>query len=260
MLRNENFKFLLTRRINQDALENFFGTVRRQSGCCVNPKPIQFQRAFKKLFTLRFLNSGNENCRDDFGQILLQLQDFNNKSVLQTLPENDSACKESCSHTPLSTQDCDYRYQDVEKNSVRYICGYLIKKCLNIHSCDICKNFAYEHQELDETSLLSYFKAYETQDNTTYGNLCMPQNDLFIHVCELEQIFKENFKKVILNENVIGSLITHYKKSVFIHPCSNFPYNFFIKLYSRMRLFYTIKEINRNFNTVCREGQKHTGK
>ncbi len=45
-----SFKFLLTRRLNQDPLENFFGTVRQQGGNCDSPTPSQFCTAFKKLF------------------------------------------------------------------------------------------------------------------------------------------------------------------------------------------------------------------
>jgi hypothetical protein len=46
---------LITRRLNQDFVENFFGTVRKQSGNCYNPTPIQFKRAFKKLFCMKYV-------------------------------------------------------------------------------------------------------------------------------------------------------------------------------------------------------------
>jgi len=46
--------YLLTRRFNQDALENFFGNVRNQIGNSYNPTPIQFYYAFKKLFSVDY--------------------------------------------------------------------------------------------------------------------------------------------------------------------------------------------------------------
>jgi len=56
--------------------------VRKQSGDCITPTPIQFTRAFKKLFTCCFLiHSGAENCADDFSIILAQLKDVNNVCV-----------------------------------------------------------------------------------------------------------------------------------------------------------------------------------
>lgn len=47
---SSGFKYLFTRRVNQDCLENFFGSIRQQGGNSVNPTPIQFERTFKKLF------------------------------------------------------------------------------------------------------------------------------------------------------------------------------------------------------------------
>jgi hypothetical protein len=51
---NHQFKFLFTRRLNTDPLENFFGTIRQQGGNSDNPTPVQFTRAFRKLFLAPF--------------------------------------------------------------------------------------------------------------------------------------------------------------------------------------------------------------
>lgn len=57
---------ICTRRLNQDCLENFFGTVRIQNGNCVNPSCIQFKRTFKKLFCINYFEySEGANCMDD---------------------------------------------------------------------------------------------------------------------------------------------------------------------------------------------------
>jgi len=57
---------LYTNRTNQDSLENFFGTSRIQNGNCINPTPIQFQRTFKKLFSLNvFKQSEGAYCIAD---------------------------------------------------------------------------------------------------------------------------------------------------------------------------------------------------
>lgn len=71
-----DFNFILTRRLNQDCLENFFGSVRQQHGNAVNPTPIQFCRAFKKLFLLKFLHTEGMNSADDFGHLLTDLASF----------------------------------------------------------------------------------------------------------------------------------------------------------------------------------------
>ena len=62
--KNHGFRFLLTRRLNTDPLENFFGFIRQQGGNSDNPTPIQFTHAFHKLFFSSFLEFINrELCR-----------------------------------------------------------------------------------------------------------------------------------------------------------------------------------------------------
>lgn len=68
-----NLKFLLTRRLNQDCLENFFGSIRQQNGTSSNPTALQFQRSFRKLLFLNLFHSGTENCEADIDGILLNL-------------------------------------------------------------------------------------------------------------------------------------------------------------------------------------------
>ena len=59
----ESATFLCTRRINQDPLENFFGTIQQQGGNCDTPTALQFSRAFRKLFFNQYLlPMGTGNC------------------------------------------------------------------------------------------------------------------------------------------------------------------------------------------------------
>jgi hypothetical protein len=55
------FKYLFTRRLCQDAPENYFGSVRQQDGNSINPTAIQFKRAFKKLYAVDFLRMNWSN-------------------------------------------------------------------------------------------------------------------------------------------------------------------------------------------------------
>ena len=59
------FKYLFTRNLNQDSIDNFFGAIRQQDGNSFNPTLMQFTRAFKKLMGMRiFSHSTNHNCED----------------------------------------------------------------------------------------------------------------------------------------------------------------------------------------------------
>lgn len=117
-LQSEGFDFLLTRRLCQDALENFFGAVRKQGGNCINPTPIQFHRAFKKLFTLNLFNSGSENCAEDFESIL----SLTNSELASQQIYEPVVLTQIIGHQ-LSLKDCDYStaFNELESNSIRYM-------------------------------------------------------------------------------------------------------------------------------------------
>jgi len=70
MTKTPNF-VLCTYRFNQDIIENLFGTFRNQNGNNVNPTPIQFLWAFKKIFFVNyFKHSEGSNCLEDMSEIL----------------------------------------------------------------------------------------------------------------------------------------------------------------------------------------------
>lgn len=69
-------KFLLTRRLKQDSLENFFGIIRSQNGNACNPTLIQFYYGFKKHFSVEYCKINAGNCAVDEDTILTKCQDF----------------------------------------------------------------------------------------------------------------------------------------------------------------------------------------
>lgn len=112
-LHEKGYQFLLTRRINQDALENTFGYIRQQNGNCINTIPIQFIRSFRKLFCTRFFYNDSENCAADFSETFLQFSNFHQfneeEEIDDTLLEN------------LPIQSKDYQECDIyEQNSIQY--------------------------------------------------------------------------------------------------------------------------------------------
>ena len=70
---NYDFKFLFTRRLNQDPIENLFSIVRYKGGCNDNPMCHQFRYALKAAM-INFLSHPSEsNCQKDDAQYLIQL-------------------------------------------------------------------------------------------------------------------------------------------------------------------------------------------
>ncbi|XP_029344988.1 uncharacterized protein LOC115034027, partial [Acyrthosiphon pisum] len=122
----------------------------------------------------------------------------------------------------------DYRDLSLpDQNSLTYVCGYLMKKCLEKHSCDVCINYAKFQQDLDQSFLFSHFKAYTNKENSTYGTLMMPHNDFYNYIHNLESAFIHRFP-ILAPENEVDKKI---KLSKFV----------------RFRIFSTIKFLNKDF-------------
>jgi hypothetical protein len=75
----------------------------------------------------------------------------------------------------------------------------------------------------------------------------MPDDSFVFFFAMLERIFQNSFEELVLKRNILKELLILYNTVAFKHPCINFPYNYVIKLYARIRLFYTLKFANRNF-------------
>lgn len=68
---NHDFKFLLTNRINQDCLENFFAAIRNTGGSNDSPTTQQFIGGIKNVVCNNLLKKPlNSNCTDDSTEIL----------------------------------------------------------------------------------------------------------------------------------------------------------------------------------------------
>lgn len=256
LLQSEGFSFLFTRKITQDSLENFFGRIRQQSGNAINPTPIQFTRAFRKLFILNYIHSKSMNCEKDFGVFLTSLSDFNfQNSNNDLLMDNQIKC-DSQNVENFRIEKCDYQEKPLpEQNAFKYVAGYLIHQCLKIHSCPTCEHFSRENDDCDESNLFIHLKAYDN-DEHVFGGLKNPDETFYHFIYILEKIFFLNIEKCITNSpaNHIFNLYKSIPK--FNHPCENFPYVYLMKLFLRLRIYYVMKKSNSNFRTVPKKNRK----
>lgn len=243
-----DFKYLQTRRVNSDCVENFFGSIRQQGGNSINPTPIQFERAFRKLFCQNYLHSNHMNCVDDHDKLLMNL-----KATEVIVPERDNEIFSKA----ISLPDYEYRKENITtQNAFNYVCGYLIKKSLTVHSCQICVDFSKECEELDASKLFTYYKAYDS-DKSIYGGLRVPSESFVNYIYKLETGFSSMFDKICCTQGISHSYFNALKTIEFFHPCSEFPYSYVLKLFIRLRIFYCLKYTNRNIVTDKRKYKKN---
>lgn len=129
-LRTEGCTFLLTRRLNQDVLENFFGQIRTKNGLATEPTSRQFMSAIQKMFFANIIKPPKTgNCEDDLGKLLIQI------SALGQL-NDETSHNEELESSGMSIEDPDkniqimsseYNQLDItEKNSqLTFLCMWI---------------------------------------------------------------------------------------------------------------------------------------
>lgn len=183
-LEKKDFKFILTRRLNQDCVENYFGYIRKQHGNAVNPTPIQFSRGFKKSFITSYIHTEGMNCIEDFDTVVTEISDFSSSNSSLILNEPDISSENKIS---MKLDNCDYYHLPLpEQNAFKYVCGYLIKKCLKIHHCDICHEFSTQNEKLDNSNLFIHLKAYKSNETQPFGSLKTPHQSFYAFIYQLE--------------------------------------------------------------------------
>lgn len=241
-LKNENYKFLFTRNLNQDCLENYFGQIRNACGNARNPTPYQFSRAFKNLFAVHFIEySEGTNCIDDYSHTLATI-------TPEYLKTYDFLLKSGNDSNPLIIHTSDYSSLDTpEGNNLVYIAGYLLKKCLDKkHRCEICDDYAKSKSSLDSTTIFMHLKAFENKEDNIFGGLKTAPDEFIEYLIKLEKTFNENFQNLFIMPNVGANLKYHFSNISFSHPCPHFPKDYLLSLYTRIKIYFTLRFINQD--------------
>lgn len=230
---------MLTRRLNQDCLENFFGVIRSQNGNACNPTPIQFYYAFKKHFSVEYCKVDTGNCASDEDTVLTKCQDFvtdrNVVLLIVTQKQNN-----------FNIDNYDYRNMPVtEENVFIYVCGYLLRRIFIKHFCDRCAILAENNNNLNTSNIYSYFKAYNNEKDT-FGSLYIPSEIFVDNIKKLHTKFFDNFD-IITKPNVLQKFLEILCVVEFSHVYPDFPKMYLLKLFIRVRIYYVLKFINRDF-------------
>ncbi|XP_044746427.1 uncharacterized protein LOC123307977 [Coccinella septempunctata] len=198
--------------------------------------------AFKKLSCMDLLDCVDTfNCAADVDKLLMATVDL--PSILEPnirQPER----------TPFKITNADFRRNDLPtKNVEQYISGYLLRKCLKKHRCTECQNYATQMEDIKLDNIFCHFKASASKYGETTGNfgkLLAPAESFVQFVSSMEEILMANVK-LVATRTPRQLLFEKLRAIPFHHPCSQFPYEYLIHLYIRMRIFYIVKYANQNF-------------
>jgi hypothetical protein len=247
-------KFLFTRRINQDSLENFFGILRQCGGGRDNPVGLEFMSAFKQTCVNNLLTptTSNGNCEIDADKLLAVLacrpkQQCKNVSSAERIEQEVGSVLDptavSCGPSLNVALDL------LEQNGLVYFSGFLLKRLLLFHvNCERCSAL------VDNTSLpslpetkLTFMEHKQFSD----GHLIMPCDAFVDMIACFEGVFSMYVKQVFHLPCLKETLIEHITKNTdFDDFCSNEATTFILDLFVRTRIYFYLKYVNEKLTAV----------
>ncbi|CAI6374504.1 unnamed protein product [Macrosiphum euphorbiae] len=235
------------RKINQDALERFFGTVRMASGANDHPSTPTFLQVYKLLTVYVILKPPKYgNCtveKTDISNNLIKISDIQN---IYTSSETSSLEKLQKKLDGFVNQG-EWEFSDIVEHDYSiapiidclkyYVAGYLSHQITKRSSCIKCKS---------AFTVISNFKPETDLTNIkSRGWLKHPNPYLYSLISAIEDEFMKHVNSNTVFYDIIDGLITQYGSFTF--PCTEHKYyviSFTIKYYINMRLRQYTRQSN----------------
>nr|XP_049698995.1 uncharacterized protein LOC126055152 isoform X1 [Helicoverpa armigera] len=240
----EGYNNLLTRRLNQDVTDIFFGQVRRKRK---RPSTRQFMTAFRKIFFSNIIKAGKQGkSSGDLSQLLVNTEKLGVMLSAET-EENALGMEEDCNETnteasthPISTSD----YNNIELpeiNKLKYISSYLFKKCVITHGgCEQLK----QSLKLDNTNETIQMDVDGLTNTGDIDVQVAPPDSFDNFVQEMERCYQNFFNNCYINSKIAKSILESMNQLIYCAPCSCFPINYAKKLFIRIRIYITVRNNN----------------
>jgi hypothetical protein len=166
MSKKAGFKYLETRKLNQDPVENTFGVICLHCGSSNNPAVGQFVDALMTniIHGVALRDQSNTNCEDNKTELLDKLPSF--------LEESDTPLPHPSTNHGTGTHDAvpihvaeqveqeEVLSCDMKLLTVAYVSGFIARHVLRGINCDDCKTCLMSPLLL-ATNAFTYFKEYE---------------------------------------------------------------------------------------------------
>lgn len=215
-----DIKFILTNRLNQDVLENFFGAIRSKGGLHDHPNPLEF------MYRLRaYVLGKNEESFSDYGNTE---QDYT-----PNLEPNEKLLSKACfsglfsdSHTEYVMNNCDplvAELDDLQYDGLENLAGF------------ICHRL----KEHEPTIVSSSENNFSWVNHLSEGGLTKPSEEFMVKMEQLEKIFMDvNSDSLHICKGYIQNLLT---KSSQINCSEKVK-----KLFFRSRMYFRMRKLNQN--------------
>lgn len=238
------FSRLLTRRLQQDPLENLFGTIRKQHGCNEHPNAFQFTAGLKHVSISKMMKlSRKGNCEEDSAVMLSEMATRNSNAATST--QTPHAAMEGTQEPTPSPHTREKGI--VDENVSYYMTGCLVREFLKRRPQEcVCERFLKpEDAESLHSShqFLALLRAHDVPGEL-FANVTVPSEELFHHVQEMETIFLDTVGSVAQCDNVKTVLYNALERHTTVF-CSPNCQDHFRKMYVAKRFKWHLRFINR---------------
>lgn len=248
-LKKHNFKYLMTARLSQDPLENFFGIVRQSCGSNDHPTPTQFLIVVNCLsfYNLaKAVSSGNAELGEEMSSLLepsdgstreVRVDDLDNAVEAGNLDLADRILQR------IPSDHKEYVEQKSDDRLIYYMSGYVARKFLKRNDCTECRNVLL-------LTTAKPAKNCEFIELCDRGGLLYPSDSLFEAVKKLEGIFTTFFSKQELCSNSVVDVMLlakkHFDCTLGCSQHADLLTAAVVKFYVLTRLHFFVKGINQS--------------
>jgi hypothetical protein len=258
-LQNHGLQYLLTYKVSQDHLENYFSAVRSKGGNNNNPNAEQFKGTFKRLLVHHELRtSENANCSDDNIEIL----DVGSSRSISRKPAEEDIVSRLAGQQLTDDELHSFVAEDIicasdeitldafQEDVVAYLAGYILfklKEKKKLHSNTEIRNLIDPNKQYDLIDLKN--RGGLTIPSTIAVNLCRDvEKEVILHESKLLNpatfTTTENEILMTIEDNENHKLIDHHVLELIV------------KLYIRIKINYLCKRVSQVDKNIRHESTK----
>lgn len=228
--------FLMTRRLNQDGLENLFGVLRMSCGQNDTPNPTQFRMALRKCVTSSLMMAPKTaNCEPDSDALLTALTAATRKSC--TRPPSQVSTPSPVIVAPVDSPDC------VDENVLTYVGGYLLRRGCEKHSCARCNQLLCKPEKLVvyQREILCGLRSVTGLTDVDVGSLFKPTQAWYDAVVETYQVAQSMAPALLCQPELIKRLEPHVMVSpavtdLLLGLCEQNALKYMVRVFLRMQI------------------------
>ncbi|KAK3909704.1 Transposable element P transposase [Frankliniella fusca] len=263
LIKNVGYEYFMTRRLNQDALEHFFGEVRQGCGAHGHPDPWQFIQMYRLMSFKNLVKPprGSNVTGGDMLNALLSMPDAKSEENIRRQIELEKQIDEALdTGESISSPFNDHTYYEnltIDQGAIRFFGGYVARKLRRSTCAKTCEDCfkcvtAPQSQPLREDDDIIHGRSQ--------GYLLIPSDGLMAIIEKLETAVLEVFQLSHLHEDLIFEVAESVKRKKYDEIGCNIHKRELTKatisFYMTTRLIFACEEYNKRLSANAKKKSK----